>query len=270
MISGKLRHMSKNGSHQRFPTICRLLSCCVLLFSYAAAGAADLTVFAAASLKEALDENVRAFSARTGHQVRVSYAGSNALARQIENGAPADVFISADEEWMSYVAGRNLIAPGTRRDLLTNSLVLVAPANSNSKLKIAPRFALASELKGGRLALANPDFVPIGKYARAALTKLEVWSEVEKSLTRSESVRASLVLVARGEAPLGIVYASDAKAEPKVKVLDTFAASLHPPVVYPIAALAGKLNPASQALLDYLASAEARVVWGRHGFGVAR
>ncbi len=227
-------------------------------------------MFAAASLKEALDLNIRTFSAKSGHQVRVSYAGSNALARQIENGAPADVFLSADEEWMDYLVGKNLIAAATRRNLLTNSLVLIAPADSSSTLRIAPRFALASELKGGRLALANPDVVPIGKYARAALTKLEVWSTVEKSLTRSENVRASLVLVARGEAPLGIVYATDAKAEPKVKVLDTFAASLHPPVVYPMAALAGKLNPASQALLDYLAGAEARAVWSRYGFGVLR
>ncbi len=265
----------KNSSHQRFPAFFRLLLVACFLAggitpSFTPAQAVELTVFAAASLKDALDENVKAFSAKSGHQVRVSYAGSNALARQIDNGAPADVFISADEEWMNYVAGKNLIAAGSRRELLTNSLVLVAPANSSSTLRIASRFALAGELKGGRLALANPDFVPIGKYARAALTKLEVWSDVEKSLTRSENVRASLVLVARGEAPLGIVYASDAKVEPKVKVLDTFAASLHPPVVYPIAALTGKVNPASQALLNYLAGAEARTVWSRHGFGAAR
>jgi len=232
--------------------------------------AADITVFAAASLKESLDENVKTFAAKTGHQVRVSYAGSNALAKQIENGAPADLFISADEEWMDYVAQKNLIVPATRKNLLLNSLVLVAPANSDAKLTIAPGFALAAALKGGRLALANPDSVPIGKYARTALTSLGVWNDLEKSLTRSENVRASLVLVARGEAPFGIVYATDAKAEPKTRVVDTFSANLHPPVIYPGAIVAGKLNPASQSLLDYLAGAEARVVWVKYGFGVVR
>ena len=241
-----------------------------LLSIAAVASAADITIFAAASLKESLDENARTFAAKSGHQVRVSYAASNALARQIENGAPADLFLSADEEWMDYVAQRNLLAQGTRRNLVVNTLVLVAPADSTLSLGIAPNFPLAAALKGGRLALANPDTVPIGKYAKAALTSLGVWSEVEKTLTRSENVRASLVLVARGEAPLGIVYATDAKAEPRVKVLDSFAASLHPPVVYPGAVLAGRLNPATRALIDYLSGSEARAIWIRYGFGIAR
>ena len=246
-----------------------------LLFLYAltAAGAsthaADITIFAAASLKEALDENVKAFSVKTGQRVRVSYAGSNALAKQIENGAPADLFISADEEWMDHVAQKNLLAPGTRRNLVTNSLVLVAPADSKTQLKIAPKFALAQALQGGRLALANPDAVPAGKYARLALTRLGVWAEVDKSLTRSENVRASLVLVARGEAPLGIVYATDAKAEPKVRVVDTFAANLHPPILYPAALMAGGQSGAA-ALLAHLAGPDARAVWQRHGFGMVR
>ena len=234
------------------------------------AGAADLTVFAAASLKEAMDENVKAFGARTGHHVRVSYAASNALARQIENGAPADLFVSADEEWMDYVARKNLLAPGNRRNLVTNSLVLIAPADSTISLRIGPKFALANALKGGRLGLANPDAVPIGKYGKAALGALGVWDEVEKTLTRSENVRASMVLVARGEVPLGIVYLTDAKAEPKVKVVDTFAPNLHPAVIYPAAIVAGKVNPASQALLDYLSAPEARAVWVKYGFGPAR
>jgi molybdate transport system substrate-binding protein len=232
--------------------------------------AADITVFAAASLKESLDENVKTFAAKTGHRVRVSYAGSNALARQIENGAPADLFLSADEEWMDYVAQKNLIVAATRKNLLVNTLVLVAPADSDAKLVIAPGFGLAAALKGGRLALANPDSVPIGKYAKAALTSLGIWNDVEKSLTRSENVRASLVLVARGEAPLGIVYATDAKVEPRTRVVDTFAANLHPPVIYPGAIVAGKLNPATQSLLDYLAGPEARAVWIKYGFGIAR
>ncbi len=234
--------------------------------------AADLTIFAAASLNEALNENVKTFNANSGHRVRVSYAASSALAKQIENGAPADVFISADAEWMDYAAQKNLLAPGTRRNLVGNSLVLIAPAaasNANGmQLKIAPKFALAQALQGRRLALANPDVVPAGKYARAALTNLGVWLDVEKSLTRSENVRAALALVARGEAPLGIVYATDAKAEPRVRVVDTFDATLHPPVLYPAAAVKGRLDPAVRALLDFLGSPQARAVWLRHGFNV--
>lgn len=248
----------------------RILVILLLLCGVSSGLAADLTVFAAASLRESLDENVKAFAVKAGHNVRVSYAGSNVLARQIESGAPADLFISADEEWMDYVARKNLLAPGTRRDILTNSLVLVAPADSDIRLAIGPKFPLAAALKGGRLALANPDTVPIGKYARAALTLLGVWADVEKSLTRSENVRASLLLVARGESPLGIVYATDAKAEPKARVVDTFAASLHPAVVYPAALIAGRAAAAGQALLDYLGGAEARAVWARHGFGQPR
>ena len=261
----------ENGFHQRFSGY--RISHFFHFFFFAlwlngAAFAANLTIFAAASLKEALDENVKAFNLKTAHQVRVSYAGSNALARQIENGAPADLFISADEEWMDYAAQKNLISAGTRRNLVTNSLVLIAPVDSKVQLRIAPKFALAQALQGGRLALANPDAVPAGKYARAALARLGVWGEVEKSLTRSENVRASLVLVARGETPLGIVYATDVKAEPKVRVVDTFAANLHPPVVYPAAIVTGKVNPATQALLNYLSNAEARTVWGKYGFGI--
>ena len=264
------RQSFKSRSHQGFweNFLCGFFA---FLLCAGTVWAAGITVFAAASLKESLDENVKAFSAKTGHQVRVSYAGSNALAKQIENGAPAGLFISADEQWMDYVAQKNLLVPGTRRNLVTNRLVLIAPAAlgnaSTLQLKIAPKFALAQALQGGRLALANPDLVPAGKYARAALTTLEVWTDVEKSLTRSENVRASLVLVARGEAPLGIVYATDAKAEPKVRVVDTFAANLHPPVVYPAAVVTGKLNPATQSLLDYLGGAEARAVWIKYGFG---
>lgn len=252
---------------------CRFVYLCLALASFVWPGMAhsvDLTIFAAASLREALDENIKAFVANSGHKVRVAYAGSNTLAKQIENGAPADLFISADAEWMDHVARLKLLAPGTRHDLVTNRLVLVAPAASPQKLAIAPGFALAGALGGGRLALANPDTVPAGRYAKAALMQLGVWSAVEKSLTRSESVRAALVLVARGEAPLGIVYATDAQAEPRVRVVDTFAARLHPAVVYPAAVLAGRLNPASQALLDHLGGADAGVVWLRHGFGAAR
>lgn len=230
------------------------------------ARAVEVMVFAAASLKEALDENVGAFAKMAGHRARVSYGGSNVLARQIENGAPADVFISADQEWMRYLEVRNLVAPGTRRDLAGNRLVLVAPSGSTIRLAIAPGFALSAALAGGRLALANPDAVPAGRYARAALERLGVWQGVEASLTRSENVRASLMLVARGETPLGIVYATDAIAEPRVRVVDVFGTELHPTIVYQGAAVAGRANATSRALLDYLGGAQARVVWTRRGF----
>ncbi len=265
-------------SPRRRPVVWRALALlrvagCAGLLLVAAIGqsiAADITVFAAASLKEALDENLQPFMRATGHKVRVSYAGSNALARQIENGAPADLFIAADLEWMEYLEARKLLASGTRRNLVGNRLVLIAPATSPVRLAIAPNFALATALGDGRLAVANPDSVPAGKYARAALTQLGVWAAVEKTLTRSENVRASLVLVARGEAPLGIVYATDAAAEPRVRVVDTFAAALHPPIVYPAALLVARANPATHGLLDYLASAAGGVVWVKYGFGIAR
>lgn len=229
--------------------------------------AADITVFAAVSLKEALDANLKAFSADTRQQVRVSYAGSNALARQIEHGAPADLFIAADLEWMDYLEVRKLLAPATRRNLVGNRLVLIAPTASPVKLAIAPNFALAAALGDGRLALANPDSVPAGKYARAALAQLGVWAAVEKTLTRSENVRASLVLVARGEAPLGIVYATDAAAEPRVRVVDIFVANLHPPIVYP-AALTSEARPDAAPFLAYLRGPQARAVFERAGFTV--
>ena len=243
--------------------------CAVIVLLGAAmapAQAGEVMVFAAASLKEALDENVDAFAKAAGHRVRVSYGGSNTLARQIENGAPADVFIAADEEWMRYLEVRNLVAPGTRRDLVGNRLVLIAPIGSTIRLAIAPGFSLSAALAGGRLALANPDAVPAGRYARAALARLGVWQGVEASLTRSENVRASLMLVARGETPLGIVYATDAKAEPRVRVVDVFSADLHPPIVYQAAAVAGRANATSRALLDYLGGLQARAVLVRRGF----
>lgn len=261
--------MDKNGSHQR-SWRCFLRSLAAVLAASLAGGvfSADLTIFAAASLRGALDENVKVFSEQSSHRVRISYAGSNALARQIENGAPADMFISADDEWIDYLARKNLLVTGTRRNLVTNHLVLVAPAGSKLQLKVAPHFALAQALQGGRLALANPDAVPAGKYARAALTTLGVWPAVEHSLTRSENVRAALLLVARGEAPLGIVYATDAKAESKVRVVDTFAAHLHPPILYS-GAVTARARAEAATLLAYLAGPDARAVWRRHGFGAA-
>ena len=235
----------------------------------APARAADLTVFAAASLKEALDQQVGRFEAETGVRIVVSYGGSNALAKQIEAGAPADVFLSADTDWADYLDQRHLLRSGSRIDLLRNRLVLIAPADTITSFSIRPGFALAAALGTGRLAMANPDSVPAGKYGKAALSALGVWSGVESHLARTDNVRAALMLVARGEAPLGIVYATDAMAEPRVRVAGTFPEDTHPPIVYPIAVVASSRAPSAQRFVDSLSSPAGRAVWVRHGFGMA-
>jgi len=227
---------------------------------------ADATVFAAASLQEALDELARRFEKSGGKTIVVSYAGSSMLARQIERGAPADLFISADREWMDYLAAKRLIRTDARVDLLSNRLVLIAPAGSAVKLDIAPGFALAQALGGGRLAMADTDYVPAGKYGRAALEALAEWQSVAGRVVRAENVRVALAFVARGEAPLGIVYRTDARAEPKVRIVGEFPQHLHPPIVYPAALVAGRNSPAAADFLRYLSSPEAREVWQRHGF----
>jgi molybdate transport system substrate-binding protein len=229
-----------------------------------AARAETLTVFAAASLKESLDEAAHAYEKASGNQLRISYAASSALAKQIEAGAPAQLFICADEEWMDYVETRKLLK-GARVNLLTNALVLVAPAGKVPKLKIEPGFALAAALGDGRLAVADPQSVPAGKYARAALESLGVWTQVQGKLAPAENVRATLALVARAEAPLGIVYRTDAQAEPRVAVVDTFPASSHPRIVYPMAVL--RDAPAAAGDLAAFLAAPARDTWRRHGFG---
>ena len=231
------------------------------------ARAADLLLFAAASLKESMDEQTRAFEAKTGHRVIVSYGASNALARQIEAGAPVDVFISADNDWMEYLDSRKQLAAGTRVELLKNALVLVAPSASTLTLEIKADFPLARALGDGKLAMANPDSVPAGKYGKSALQSLGVWASVERHVVRAETVRSALVLVARNEAPLGIVYATDALAEKRVKVLGTFPASSHPAIVYPAAVVASSTkSTVARALLDFLTSADARRIWTKHGF----
>jgi molybdate transport system substrate-binding protein len=232
--------------------------------------AADIRVLAATSLKEALDAQAKAFEAASGDHVVVSYAASNALARQIEAGAPADLFISADVDWMDYVEQRKLLKASTRTDLLRNALVLIAPASSASTLKIAPGFPLAAMLGQQRLAMANPDSVPAGKYGKHALEALGVWRSVGRSVARAENVRAALVLVARGEVPFGIVYATDALADRIVRIDDTFPENTHLPIVYPIAVLATSQSTAARALLDYLKSPAARSVWEQYGFAAAR
>jgi molybdate transport system substrate-binding protein len=235
----------------------------------AAQGDGRLTVFAAISLKEALDEIVRAYEARSGERVTLVYAGTPALARQIEQGAPADLFVSADREWMDHLAARGLVDTGSRTDLVGNALVLIGstidPAR-DAPLRIAPGFDLATPLRGEWLAMADPDTVPAGRYARAALQKLGVWEQVRRRVVRAENVRVALALVGRGEAPLGIVYRTDALAEPSVRILDTFPADSHPPIVYPAARIAASRAPGALALLRALAEPDARRVWERRGF----
>lgn len=227
-----------------------------------AAGAQTLTVFAAVSLKDALDEQVQ----RYGRPVRVAYGASSTLARQIEQAAPAQLFISADAEWMDYLQARRLIEAPSRVNLLSNRLVLVAPAAAAVAIDIGPGMPLARFLGTGRLALADPDHVPAGKYARAALQSLGVWGSVAARVARSENVRAALALVARGEAPLGIVYRTDALVEKRVRIVGEFPATSHPPIVYPAARVAGDRTAAAPQFLAFLGSAQARPVWEKHGF----
>lgn len=224
-----------------------------------------LLVFAAASLTEALDEVNRLFSGQTQVAVKASYAASSVLARQIEAGARADVFFCADREWMDYLAQRGLLRAGTRRDVLGNTLVLIAPAGGKTDLKISAGFALRESLGEGRLAMADPDSVPAGLYGKAALTKLGVWDAVAARLARAENVRAALAYVARGETPLGIVYGTDAAAEKRVRVLDVFPEGTYPPIVYP-AALSAGAQPAAQQYLAFLTGEAARTIFARHGF----
>ncbi|HQT55657.1 MAG: molybdate ABC transporter substrate-binding protein [Phenylobacterium sp.] len=226
-----------------------------------------VTVFAAASLKNALDEVGVAYAARTGGAARFSYAGSPAIARQIEQGAPADICISADSDWMDYLAGKGLIVPSSRRSLLTSRLALIAPADAKTSLKVARGMPLAKALGGGRLAVAGPD-VPAGRYAKASLTSLGVWNSVSGKLAQAENVRAALQFVARGESPYGIVYDTDAKAEPRVKIVGLFPEASHPRIVYPAALVAGGRNPRAAAFLKFLSGPEARAVFRKHGFVV--
>ena len=226
---------------------------------------AQLLVFAAASLSEALDEVGRAFTTRTGVRVNTSYAASSVLAKQIEAGAPADAFFSADLAWVDYLDERGLLKRGSRRDVLGNSLVLIAPADSPLRLSIAPGFDLTAALGEGRLATADPDSVPAGKYARAALTTLGVWQSVSDRLVRGENVRAALAYVARGEAPLGIVYQTDAQAEKRVRVVGVFPEDSHPPITYALA-LTVRARPEAARFADFLASETARQIFTRYGF----
>lgn len=231
----------------------------------AAAAPAPVVVFAAASLTDAVQQIAADYQRDTGVAVTASFGASSALARQIESGAPADLFLSADREWMDELQARGLMRAGTRQDLLGNRLVLVSPRDTPLALRIAPGRALASALGDGRWVTGDPDSVPVGRYAKAALVHLGAWDTLEPRLVRADNVRAALALVARGEVAFGIVYSTDALVEPRVRVVDTFAADTHPPIIYPVALTAGAAAQA-QRFLAYLRGADAAAVFRRFGF----
>jgi molybdate transport system substrate-binding protein len=254
------------------PISCRLFACVFLILlsgawdTAAPAQDAKLVIFAAASLKDALDEVNAAYQHEKGRETTTSYAASSTLAKQIEAAAPADIFISADLDWMDYLAKRNLIEPETRANLLGNRLVLIAPVNSPLELAIGPKFPLAPALGNGRLAIADPNAVPAGRYGKAALESLGVWSTVADRLAPAENVRATLALVSRGEAPLGIVYQTDAVSDKAVRIVGAFPQDSHPPIIYPIAVVASSTNPAAMDYLAYLKSPATGPIFEKQGF----
>jgi molybdate transport system substrate-binding protein len=253
----------------RFAT---LMSCIAALLLSASLAQAEepkaVTVYAAASLTNALQDIGKAFESAGGAPVKFSFAASSLLAKQIEAGAEADIFVSADGEWMDYLEQRKLLAAGSRHDLLSNRLVLISPASSTRSLKIERGFRLAEALGDSRLALADPASVPAGKYAKAALAALGVWDQVSGKLAPAENVRVALAYVARGEAAYGIVYETDAKAEPKVRVVDVFPADTHPRIVYPIALMARSTSADAKAFLAHVTGERGAGVFTRYGFGV--
>jgi molybdate transport system substrate-binding protein len=229
--------------------------------------APTVTVFAAASLTDSLKAAADAYKTRTGATVTLSFGASSTLARQIEQGAAADLFLSADTDWMDYLQKKGLIADASRKDLLGNQLVLVAGPNAKPAPKIAPHFDLAGALGDSRLALADPASVPAGKYAKAALTALGVWDAIAPKVAQAENVRVALEYVAHGEAPYGIVYATDAKVAPAVRVVGVFPEESHAPIIYP-AALTKTASPGAKAFLDFLSSQEARAIFEKAGFTI--
>ena len=245
----------------------RTLALCAGLMLAGPAHAATVTVFAAASLKNALDEVGRDFEKRGGEPVRFSYAASSAIARQIEQGAPADLFVSADTEWMDYLQQRRLIAPASRRDLLSNRLALIAPADSRLRLTVGRGMPIAQALGRGRLAVAAPE-VPAGKYAKAALTNLGLWPSLQSRLAQAENVRVALQYVARGETPLGIVYDTDARSEPRVRIVGLFPTGSHDRIVYPAALTSTSRSRDAGAFLSFMSGPQAAAIFRKHGFAV--
>jgi molybdate transport system substrate-binding protein len=252
-------------------TVLAALAAVIAIFAapqIAAAQDKSVTVFAAASMKNALDDVDTAFTKKTGVKVVASYDASSALMKQIEAGAPADAFVSADLKWMDYGSQKKLIKDDTRANLLGNQLVLIAPKDSKiDNVAIKPGFDLAKLAGDGRIATGDVKAVPVGLYAQAALQKLGVWDSVEPKMAMTQNVRAALTLVARGEAPLGIVYSTDAKVEPGVKVVATFPEDSHDPIIYPIAATT-TAKPDVTAYLAFLRSAAAKTIFENYGFSV--
>jgi molybdate transport system substrate-binding protein len=249
-----LRHWIRTG-----------LAAALIVLAPLSASAAKITMFAAASLTDAMNDVGKAYKAKTGNDVAFSFAASSVLAKQIEASGGADLFMSADSDWMNYLDNKGLIQHGTRKDLLGNHLVLIAPAGQTVSITIAPHFDLLGALNGGRLSVADPDSVPAGKYARTALTTLGVWNTVVNHLVNAENVRVALAYVSRGEAPLGIVYTTDALSDKGVKIVGTFPDNTHAPIVYP-AGLTKDASPDAKAFLDFLSGPEARAIFEKDGF----
>ncbi len=244
-----------------------LLYLMIVIAASPVAAQENITVFAAASLKNALDETNAVFTKETGVKVTASYEASSALAKQIEQGAPADVFISADLAWMDYAAAHKLIKPDSRFNWLGNRVVLIAPKEAEvDHVDIAPGFDIAKLAGDGRIAVADVKAVPAGRYAKAALTSLGAWAAAEPKLAQAENVRAALAYVARGETPLGIVYATDAKIEPKIKIVGEFPNGSYPPVTYPVAATAAGKSPPATHYLHFLQTQAAKAVFEKYGF----
>ena len=243
---------------------------CAAAPTQARAETRPVLVFAAASLQTALNAVAAEWRRETGKAASFSFAGSPSLARQIEQGAPADIFASADAEWMDWAEARSLVRPGSRRNLLGNTLVLVAPRAEAGDLRIGPGFPLASALQGSRLATGNPASVPLGRYAEAALRSLKVWDGVGKLIAGTDNARAALALVARGEARFGIVYETDARTEERVRIVGVFPPESHPPILYPFALTARSTNPDAAAFLGYMSSPAAIRIFEAQGFRIVR
>jgi molybdate transport system substrate-binding protein len=250
-----------------------MLALLPLIFAAPAMAQNTINVFAASSLTDSMKAVAGAFEAKTGTHVMLSFGGSNTLAQQINQGAPADLYLSADSDWMDFLAKNDRIDPATRHDLLGNKLVLVGGANAK-RIAIAPRFDLSGALGSGKLALADPNSVPAGKYGKAALTALGIWDSVANKIAPAENVRVALEYVMRGEAPYGIVYQTDAMAgadaAPAVKVVGVFPENTHPPIVYPAAVTRSAASPAARDFLAYLSSPPAKAIFEKAGFTVLK
>lgn len=240
------------------------LSCGIVF----AADKGSITIFAAASTTNAITDIAELYERETGATMRHSFASSSTLAKQIAQGAPADVYISANPKWMTYVEDKGLIEPGSRFNLLGNRIVLIAPKDSDIQLKIEPGFDLSGILGDGKLAMGDPDHVPAGIYGKQALETLSAWKTVKPKVARSKDVRAALALVERGECPLGVVYATDAAGSKKIKVVGTFPENSHPPIVYPVALVKDSTSKQARSFLSFLKTTPAKTIFEKYGFSV--